>query len=168
MNNLYLFLLLCLSYMACNNAPAESASQPATEQETEETFSIEGKHCFLMTETRDTVQLNDGTSMELIDSTIIELNVQGETVKGILDWRPAEVDGAYGTIDGTIQDDIVKVIYSYIVEGYEGKEEKIFQIREDEIAVKVGELEEVETDFFKLKNPDEASFSQTIPRVDCK
>ena len=98
---------------------------------------------------------------------MIQLEIAGDQVKGIFNWMPAEKDQAYGTLDGTIKDDIIKAVYSYTIEGSNQQEEKVFQLRKDAIAIKTGELEEDDKGVLKLKDIDKAEFNEVILKVPC-
>lgn len=157
--------------MACN--PITSSENDTFEGEGDDIIevpsltSMEGKHCFLGTVTHDNMIISKGDTILFIDSTIVNLEVAGTRVTGTMDWLPAEQDGARGTLTGTIDGNTATVLYSYTIEGSDQQEEKIFEIRENELAVKVGELEEDESGGLKMKNPAKAIYGEIIPRVPC-
>jgi hypothetical protein len=129
--------------------------------------SMEGKHCFLQTTKYKEAVVMYGDTIQFIDSVVINLEIIGNKVTGKMDWIPAEKDSARGTLEGTIDGNTVTVLYSYTIEGSDQQEEKVFEIREHELAMKVGELEEDENMVLKLKDPTTATFREILPRVPC-
>lgn len=54
-------------------------------------------------------------------------------------WIPTEMDGAHGTLDGTIKGDIVRVTYNYTIEGSEQSEEQVYKIEGNKLIRGQGE-----------------------------
>lgn len=151
--------------MSCNTTTENTNSEGDKEEITP--MSFDGKHCFLETVPHEPIITGNGDTIHFIDSTVIQLKIAGDKVKGIFNWMPAEKDQAYGTVKGTIKDDIIKAVYSYTIEGSDQKEEKIFQLRKDAIAIKIGELEEDAEGVLRLKDADKAEFNEVILKVPC-
>lgn len=126
-------------------------------------FFPDGKYCFL-----ETINEHKKDTIYSVESTMIELIIKGNQVTGIYNWMPNGRSQAHGTLKGIIKDDTVKVIYLYTIEGSEQKEEKIFQLRENAIAIKKGELVEDANGILKLKDINNVSYSKVIPKVNCK
>ena len=155
--------------MACNPTTS-TETPPETEDNTIEVPSLtsfEGKHCFLETIQHEDMIIMKGDTIFFIDSTIVNLEITGDKVTGRMDWIPAQKDSGRGTLEGTIEGNTVTALYSYTIEGSEQAEEKIFEIRENELAVKVGELGEDQNMVLRLKDPEGAEFREILPRVPC-
>lgn len=61
--------------------------------------------------------------------TTLSLHIdEGGKVYGNHHWIPTEMDGAHGYLDGTVQGDIVRVVYNYTIEGSEQSEEQVYKI----------------------------------------
>ena len=167
MRILLLFLLLILSLLwSCKNDTTSQKTEPTktetveeleSTQEPEETV-LTNRYCFLST---------TGTDPNYQDTVQIKLLVIGNEVTGSYDWIPADKDSARGTLTGTMDNKIITAIYDYVIEGSNQKEEMIFKMEVNQLLVKRGELEEVDG-LLKLKNPDEAKFSEVIPRIICR
>ena len=165
MKNLILFFVATLVLFSCNSSTTTENDTPV-EGATEE--SLEGKHCFLEIKINEPYITDNGDTIQFIDSTILNLEIVGDKVTGVFDWRPAERDGAYGNLDGTIKDDIIRAMYSYTIEGYDGKEERIFKIMDDKIGMFFGELEEGEDMMLRIKDFDNPEYTEFLTRVNCK
>jgi len=133
-----------------NSSVAENITEP------EETV-LTNTYCFIASE-------GDGAYQ---DTTAVKLVVIGNEVTGNYNWIPAGKDAARGTLSGTINNGIITAIYDYEIEGSNQKEEMIFKMEVNQLLVKKGVLEDVEG-ILKLKDPDNAKFSEAIPRVLCK
>lgn len=163
MKNIWYSLVASLILISCY-APIENTTSPGGEiMET----SFDGKHCFLETLPHKPFVGDAGDTIHFVDSTVIQLEIAGEKVTGIFNWMPAEKDQAHGTLEGTIKDDVIRVLYSYSIEGSEQQEEKIFQLRKDAIAIKTGELEEDDKGILRLKDESKAAFNEVILKVPC-
>lgn len=169
MKNSIYFLLFGLFMMACNPTPSNE-NKTIEETDTVEVpslTSMEGKHCFLETVEHEEPVIYKGDTIRLIDSTIINLEIIGNKVTGRMDWIPAEKDSGRGTLEGTIDGNIVTALYSYTIEGSDQQQEEIFEIRKNELAVKIGELVEYENMVLRFKDPNTAVFRDVFPRVPC-
>lgn len=140
--------LLVLTAMSCRQGAKESGA--AAEESSR-------RYCFL--------QVTQGQNA-VADSLYVQLNVDGDSVTGILNWLPAEKDKMTGTLTGTIKDNTVKAIYSYSAEGQMAKEEKIFKIDGDSLRIKNGEMEE-RNGIWILKNADSVPYNEALGRVEC-
>lgn len=174
MKNLIIFLISIFFLSACNtntqdssNDGNEVAGNIAKEEIVDNTpKSLEGKHCFVEAIPQEPF-VSNGDTIQFIDSTILYINIVGEKVTGRYDWLPAERDGAYGSIEGTIKDDIIRALYSYTIEGSDQDEEKVFKLSDDKVYIASGEVEEKELESL-IKDIENYEFTTTLPRVDCK
>ncbi|MBD1398675.1 hypothetical protein H9Q13_15995 [Pontibacter sp. JH31] len=157
-----LTLLLTLPYLlvSCNSGEQEHTKiTPAIPEPGQDAVR---QLCFL--------QVTKGSPAtiagEAIDSLLIRLTIQGDSVTGILHWLPSQKDTMKGTLAGTLQDSILTATYTYMAEGVTAKEERIFKIEADTIWMKTGELEE-KSGLWVLKNKEFAPYTQAIPRIAC-
>lgn len=64
----------------------------------------------------------------------VEIVVNGENVSGTklgTQTGPDMTNGYVGTLSGTIKGNIIDVVYAYIIEGAENKEQEIYQVKKD-------------------------------------
>jgi len=169
MKNIMYFFIASLFIMSCNTTIEHTDFEGEGDDiiEVDLPKSFEGKHCFLETLPHEPFVSDGGDTIHFVDSTVIQLEIVGDQVKGVFNWMPAEKDQAHGTLEGTIKDDIIRALYSYTIEGDEQQEEKIFQLRDAAIAVKTGELEEDAKGVLKLKDEAKAEFNEVILKVPC-
>lgn len=78
--------------------------------------------------------------------TTLSIVIEGDQVAGNQHWIPKEMDGAHGMIQGTIKGNIVRVIYSYTIEGSEQTEEQLFKIEGDRIIKGEGDMKDPKDD----------------------
>ncbi|MDX1941572.1 MAG: hypothetical protein SFU99_13525 [Saprospiraceae bacterium] len=103
------------------------------------------------------------------DVTSVQLVLNGSNVSGEMDWTPFEKDGGYGTLKGMRMGDEIVAVWSYTIEGSSQSEEVHFKIEGDQLMRKVGELEDPNFDGnLKLKDPANATYSETYIKVDCQ
>lgn len=158
----FVFLLyLSLLLVSCN-----SNEQKQTEDVTaipEHTQDAARQLCFLQVTKSSSAISSEGP----IDSLIIRLTIQGDSVTGILHWLPSQKDTMKGTLAGTLQDSILTATYTYMAEGVTAKEERIFKLEADTIRMKAGELEK-RNGLWVLKNKEQAPYTLAIPRTACQ
>jgi hypothetical protein len=104
--------IICAAFIftACNNPqtrPPEQAKQTSGKDKPAENHAS-GADCFLRTE---------GDKNQ--DSTKIQLNINGDVVRGTMIWLPAEKDSRRGKLNGTIIDGVIKASWTYMQEGME-------------------------------------------------
>jgi hypothetical protein len=169
MKNLIYFLCFGCFLIACNPTPSVETETTVENNviEVPRLTSMEGKHCFLETLKHKDVAIIDGDTIQFVDSTIVNLEISGNKVTGRMDWIPAEKDSGRGTLEGTIDGNTVTVLYSYTIEGSDQQEEKMFEIRNYELAVYTAELEEDENMVLRIKDSSTITFGYTLPRVPC-
>lgn len=74
--------------------------------------------------------------------TTLSLHIEDGKVYGNQHWIPKDMDGAHGTVEGTIKDDTIRAIYSYTIEGSEQSEEQIYKLQGNKLLVGEGEMKE--------------------------
>lgn len=158
MKNLFILAACLLAMAACNNskstdATAESAVDsttvaPATEPAAPQTM------CYLFAEGKD--------------STTVNLTIATDgTVTGAYDWQPHEQHGASGTLTGTKEGDLLKLMYDYTIEGSNQQQEMVFKLTGDQLAEGEGELTEGEGGVLKIKDASKLTW-KPLTKVDCK
>lgn len=78
--------------------------------------------------------------------TTLSLFIEGDQVFGNHHWQPEEMDGAHGTIEGTLKGNIVHVVYSYTIEGSEQSEEQLYKLEGDKLIKGEGEMKDPKED----------------------
>jgi hypothetical protein len=76
------------------------------------------------------------------DVTTATITVNGDKVTGTMDWFPYGVDGAHGTLSGTLENGEMNLSYDYTIEGAHQTEEKIMKIENGNLLIKHGQLED--------------------------
>jgi hypothetical protein len=76
------------------------------------------------------------------DVTTATITVNGDKVTGTMDWFPYGVDGAHGTLSGTLENAEMNLLYDYTIEGAHQTEEKIMKIENGNLLIKHGQLED--------------------------
>ena len=161
MRILLLFLTFSLLWSCKNDATpkmTETKKEPIVETKEPEETVLTNNYCFVAT---------TGTDINSKDTTSVKLTVIGKEVTGFYHWIPAGKDSARGTLTGTIDNKIITAIYDYVIEGSHQKEEMVLKLAINQLLIKRGELTEMDG-MLKLKNPEEAKFSEAIPRVICR
>lgn len=100
------------------------------------------------------------------DSTLVSITINGDAVEGKMNWLPYEKDGAIGTLKGKKVGDVITADYSYVIEGSEQVEEKVFILQGEKLLIKEGELEDKNGKLI-MKFPEKAKVTSTLNRVDC-
>ena len=100
------------------------------------------------------------------DSIIVEVERDGDSIHGIYHWKPFEKDKKISTYKGVMNGNTGNVIASSMQEGMNFKEEVIFTITGNTLAVKSGEMKE-ENGIWKYKDLKITS-EQVLDKVDCK
>lgn len=87
--------------------------------------STSGRYCFLRTE---------GTHEQ--DTTVVQFTVDGDRVEGVMNWIPDEKDSRRGILTGTISDDEIKAMWSYVQEGMDDSMIVAFKLTPQQLAQK--------------------------------
>ncbi|RZA03969.1 MAG: hypothetical protein EOP47_00965 [Sphingobacteriaceae bacterium] len=108
MKNICLILAIALIATACNSVGDKSEGAAADTLAVATTPRTPNPHalCFLRTE---------GTKNR--DTTSIELVIKGDTVTGLMNWMPYEKDSRKGKLNGTIKNDTINALWSFMQEG---------------------------------------------------
>lgn len=122
--------------------------------------------CFLQVTQGEMIMTSDEGMEILIDSLVLNLHIKNDSVSGVLNWLPAQKDKMTGTLNGTINGDVITAIYSYSAEGTMAKEEKIMKLDSNKVTIKTGELEK-HNGIWTLKDKSVA-FSESIPKISCQ
>lgn len=153
--------IVMLQLASCHKETSAEISKPVPGDNFKTAY---GKMCYRkVTEAKALLEGN----VAIRDTMIFTVERQGDNVSGVFNWLPQEKDKKTGTFKGTMKDNVGTVIYTYNAEGTEQKEELVFKIDEKEVAIKYGEMEEV-NGIWKLKNMEKADYTEALPRVDCK
>lgn len=100
------------------------------------------------------------------DSIIVEIEHDGDSIHGIYHWKPFEKDKKISTYKGVINGSTANVVAESQQEGMNYKEEVIFTIADNTLAVKFGEMKE-DKGIWKYKDAAKTS-EQVLDKVDCK
>lgn len=78
--------------------------------------------------------------------TTLSLHVDGSKVTGNQHWIPKDMDGAHGTVDGTLKDGVFHLTYAYSIEGSEQTEEQMFKLQDGKLIKGEGEMKDPKDD----------------------
>ncbi len=104
------------------------SENPEVESENQE-VKLVGKNCYAYD------QLATKEAPYEVHETLV-LNIEGEKVTGTKNGNqkgPDLTNGYFGNISGEIKEDKIESIFSYTVEGSEGKESEIYEIKSDKL-----------------------------------
>lgn len=132
------------------NAPQQPAGNKATN--TSQTTTDQQTRCY---------SLQQGQ-----DLTVVQLQQEGNTVSGYYAWEPYEKDGAHGTLNGEMADDLIKTIHTYMIEGSIQSEEAYFKLEGDKLLQGDGELAD-DGGIMTFKDPANLKFTDALSAVDC-
>ncbi len=100
------------------------------------------------------------------DSILVEIEHSGDSIHGIYHWKPFEKDKKISTYKGVMNGNTANVVAESQQEGMNYKEEVIFTISGNTLAVKFGEMKE-EKGIWKYKDVATTS-EQVLDKVPCK
>ncbi len=107
MKNICLILALAFIVASCNNTGNKSEDTLAdTLTDTSNRTPNAHALCFLRTE---------GNNNQ--DTTSIELVIKDNKVTGLMNWMPFEKDSRKGKLNGTIKNDTIDAVWSFMQEG---------------------------------------------------
>jgi hypothetical protein len=101
------------------------------------------------------------------DLTAIQVTQDGSTVTGYLSWEPDQKDGGHGSFSGSQTDGVIKVDYTYMIEGATQTEQKYFKPANDKLLVGTGELTEDSKGKLIVKNPATLKYDTALTKTDC-
>lgn len=104
----YIFLVFAAAFFfsSCSSNSDKSNDSSDTIAVTEPRTPLAHALCFLRT---------DGANKR--DSTSIELVIKNNKVTGLMNWMPYEKDSRKGKLAGTINNDTIQVVWSFMQEG---------------------------------------------------
>lgn len=114
---MFIRLIFCVAIssvtvVSCQNAPADQRTDTSSiHQDTLQTPAATAT-CFRHTLQRDTTE--------------VMLTMAAAEVTGTMHWNPWQKDGAKGTLRGTKNGDTLRLLFDYMIEGMNQKEEKVF------------------------------------------
>lgn len=157
MKSYFLLSSVLLLFASCNsdgNNKATNAANKATHpnQNNEATSGLPG--CYLRVLKRDTLALS--------------IQQNGKTITGRLSFKNFEKDGSTGTVTGAIDEDILKLIYSFQSEGMHSVMEVYFKIEGNALIHGVGEVA-VKSDTAYYANPKEITYpaANMLVKISC-
>lgn len=112
---LIFFILITSVLFACNNAPqqSESSLEDSTAVVSEKTEPVAGEQCYLFVAAKDTYAL--------------KLNIVDTAVKGTAVFKNFEKDSNHGTVEGSVNGDIIRLWYHFQSEGMNSVRELYFK-----------------------------------------
>ena len=107
MKNINLILAIAFIVASCNNTGHKSEATLA-DTLTDKSSLTPNTHalCFLRT---------DGNNNQ--DTTSIELVIKDNKITGLMNWMPFEKDSRKGKLQGTIKNDTIYAVWSFMQEG---------------------------------------------------
>jgi hypothetical protein len=148
-----LMLASCNSNDGGNNERSTTNSvETPTNQNNEANPDLSG--CYLRVLKRDTLALS--------------IQQSGKTVTGKLSFDNFEKDGSSGNVAGTIDNNILKLIYSFQSEGMHSVMEVYFKIADSALIHGIGEVA-VKSDTAYYTKPNKISYPKTerLEKIDC-
>ncbi|MES2930638.1 MAG: hypothetical protein V4665_02540 [Patescibacteria group bacterium] len=103
------------------------SSKAIIDSESETILLKDGRYCFAYS--HDATETEPYAVQEFIDITVDGVTVAG-TKKGTQNG-PDMTNGYEGTLMGTLDNDIITGVFSYIIEGSANKEGEIYKIKKD-------------------------------------
>ncbi|MFI5129658.1 MAG: hypothetical protein ACHQFX_06695 [Chitinophagales bacterium] len=145
-----ILLFTCMVIFGCkNNDSSENAIGENNEQKASENSSKTEK-------AKDPVA---GCYMRVLqrDSFTARLERQGDRISGNLRFDNFEKDASSGPVTGVINDNIIRLIYTFQSEGMTSVMEVYFKTRGDDLIRGVGEMI-TKNDTLYFKNPDDVQY----------
>ncbi|MBB6459123.1 hypothetical protein [Flammeovirga kamogawensis] len=125
--------------------------------------------CFEKVISGKPVKGTNGQLINFFDQMILHLDIKGTTVTGTFDWSPSEKDHFAGTLVGTIQDDLIKAVYTYAIDGVDIKEERFIKLDKESAYFRVGGKMRLKDGVYIYTNEENRmQFGRGIPRSYCK
>ncbi len=156
-----LFAGLCL--VSCKKNE-EKQTEISTEEATEQAEIAADKSCFLKV-TTSTSEYDKNRIMS--DSIVFEMERKGDSVFGVLNWKPYEKDKKYSSFKGTIKGNKGTAIAESMGEGMDYKEELKFTLEGDKASIQYGEMVQGDNNVWVYKEDAETSV-QVLDKVPCE
>lgn len=111
----FFYILIASILFACNSTPqqSEGPSQDSTAVIAEKTEPVVSEQCYLFVAAKDTYAL--------------KLNIIDTSVKGTAVFKNFEKDSNHGTVEGTVDGDIIRLWYNFQSEGMNSVRELYFK-----------------------------------------
>ncbi|MCF6351305.1 MAG: hypothetical protein L3J23_09820 [Flavobacteriaceae bacterium] len=128
-------------------------------------FKIEnGRNCFK--EIIENKIKKDTTEIIEINELIVNLTIDGNSVSGDFNYLPFKEKADKGKFTGILKDNVATTICVFNQNGKSKKEELIFKIETNKIAILGGEKEKIDG-VWKFKDKSKGFYMSEIPRVSC-
>ncbi|NDI99052.1 hypothetical protein GWA97_08200 [Flavobacterium sp. LaA7.5] len=154
-------LLAGLCLLSCKN---KDEKEIITEDTTEQQEMVTAKTCFLKVTTSSPEYNKDRI---ITDSIVFEMERKGDSVFGVLNWKPYEKDKKFSTFKGIIRGNKGTAIAESMGEGMEYKEELKFTLEGDKASIQYGEMVQGENNVWVYKEGAETAV-QVLDEVPCK
>ena len=138
-NMRHTIILFCIVFMSCNNNDGNGGTRNDT------TNSPDTNSPEIIIENDNTTAVNEtiaGCYMQVLkrDTFIAVLQQDGATISGKLTFDNFEKDGSTGDVKGTIDGDIIRLIYSFQSEGMNSVMDVYFKKQDDKLVRGIGEM----------------------------
>jgi hypothetical protein len=136
-----------------NEVPKTSSGETGLDQSNATTSGLSG--CYQRVLKRDTLALS--------------IQQTGKTVTGKLSFDNYQKDGSSGVVTGTIDSNILKLIYNFQSEGMHSVMEVYFKIAESTLIHGIGEVA-VKSDTAYFVNPDQVKYPEanSLVKINCE
>lgn len=129
---------------------------------------IEETPAKLKTNTAETPSEQCFIQVKANDSILVHLKFKANEISGEMVYKQHLAHNVYGTLKGNKKGDgTLDLIYSYMVDGSNGTETKIMKIENNQLYIKVGELEDDFKGNLSYKSQESAKFSEIYSTADC-
>ena len=150
------FAFITLIAVACESESTPTKNEADGESVAKELVETEdpqgGNMCFEQTE--------QGVK------TTLNLTLNGNEVSGVMDVIPDGKDASNGTIIGTREGNILKVVYNYTIEGSAEVEEKQFKLDGNKLWIMIGEMTQKD-DFYRFKDRSKGEYRESLSKIEC-
>lgn len=100
------------------------------------------------------------------DLTAVQIQQDGNAISGYYAWEPFEKDGSHGMLSGEINDGLIKVSHTYMIEGSIQAEEAYFKLDGTQLLQGSGELID-DNGVMVVKDPANLQFTDALTETDC-
>jgi hypothetical protein len=153
MRNLFVFTAASMLLLASCQKEKEEKIIIKQDPPVHKPLPVAGKECFLKVIAKDSI--------------VFEMERAGDSVHGILHWKPYEKDKKISTYRGVLNGTRGTAIASSKAEGMDYKEELLFNLQGGSVTIEYGEMAEDKDGIWKYKDTTSTSL-QALPKIDCK
>ncbi len=153
-------LLAGFCLLSCKNKEENEVVTQDTKKQPE---MVTDKICFLKV-TSSSPEYNKDRMVR--DSIVFEMERKGDSVFGVLNWKPYEKDKKFSTYKGTMQGNKGTAIAKSMGEGMDYKEELKFTINDDKASIQYGEMVQADNGVWIYKEGAETTV-QVLDKVPC-